>query len=145
MGPIAVAIPTRAAIVSAALAELGTQDPAKYWSVVMPEAGRRDYPEHWCGAFALWCWRQGGAAKGVEWTPGNGFGLAPVDITRNPQPGDIAYFVRHQHYAIVERLDGGTLYTIDGNQGTGRLVAQRIRSVDAVHAFYSVDRFLEAS
>lgn len=45
-----------------------------------------------------------------------------------PQPGDIAFFNRHgysagdtrtSHAAIVERVEGNTVYTIEGNRGGG--------------------------
>ena len=45
-----------------------------------------------------------------------------------PQPGDIAFFNRHgyspsdtrvSHVAIVEWVDGNTVYTIEGNRGGG--------------------------
>ena len=46
----------RAAVVAAAVSQLGNDDPAPYWSDVLP--GKDPTGMDWCGAFALWCFAQ---------------------------------------------------------------------------------------
>jgi hypothetical protein len=130
----------RQTIVEAALGEVGVQKPEKYWAAVMPGALRRDFPKHWCGAFALWCWRKAGCV--ATWKPGSGFGLLPKDVTKTPKRGDIAYFDQpFQHYAVVTEIDGRNVRTVDGNQ-SGSQVLCRTRRLKDVTAFYSCNRFI---
>jgi hypothetical protein len=131
-------IDIRSRIVDAARAEIGLQDPSKYWSGVLSSGP--PYPPHWCGGFALWALKQAGIAADVDWQIGKGF-CYNLPIVKTPKPGDIAYFSKLQHHAIVESIspDGTTLVTIDGNQQPGESVAVRVRPVASVTAFYSID------
>jgi hypothetical protein len=111
----------RARVVELAAAELGASDPAPYWTAVEVPS---PFPRHWCGGFALRCLRAAGltswkwiVGKGFIWYGENGKPLAlpRLPVVRHPKPGDVAYFKRGQHYAIVERVEGNTVHTIDGN------------------------------
>ncbi len=97
----------------------------------------------WCGAFALRCINRAlGTAH--KWAPGVGF-LSPLGlrIVSLPEPGDVAYFAAGQHHAIVERFEGGKLYTVDGNSFTAPRegVALRERANPTV-TYYSISRLL---
>ncbi len=111
----------RARVVAIALGELGPgglakeQDPDKYWRDVCPALVRHPGKISWCGGFALWCLRQAGLTSRM-WTPGQGFAYGYLRTVSLPEPGDIAYFGKpNHHYAIVRRVSGGRVYTVDGN------------------------------
>lgn len=125
----------RARILEAARGELGRTEARKYFDGVTAKNPGPSLPA-WCGVFALWSLHRAGLLKGVEWVYGKGF-LFRFATTRDPKPGDIAYFLRNQHHAIVERLDGANVVTIDGNH-LGE-VARVSRPLSTVAAFYSVE------
>ena len=105
----------------------------KYWREVLGPDWRGPHPPHWCGAFALWCLRQARLCdwiwevKGINGAEHFGF-LWQLELTPDPEPGDVAYYVKNQHHAIVEKVVPGmpgegddpgtraTVWTIDGNQ-----------------------------
>ena len=132
----------RQEIVDIAKAEIGQQDPQKYWEDVIP--GVSDFHGAWCGGFTLWALHQAGVAKGVNWTIGKGY-CYQLPITTDPQPGDIAYFDQpYQHHAIVVSNENGKLVTVDGNQ-PGNTVKLRERESDSPTAFYSIEPLLSAA
>lgn len=88
----------------------------------------------YCGGFALWVLHRAGLFPGLPWEPGRGF-CHRLPRTSNPQPGDIAYFDRLQHHAVVVGIDGDVVTTVDGNQPG---IAIRKRSRDEVTAFFSI-------
>jgi hypothetical protein len=99
----------------------------------------------WCGAFALRCLNRA-LGTGYVWKPSVGF-LYPLGlrIVSWPEPGDVAYFGAGQHHAIVEKFEGGRLYTVDGNSLTAPRegVALRERANTAV-TYYSIGKLLYA-
>lgn len=119
----------------------------EYWADVMPPGtAPHDYPKEWCGGFCLFCihraelglhvfWRGGFAAKYLRQ-------LAPGEL---PKPGDVAYFTRYQHHAIVEAVnaDAGTFDSIDGNQNPG-ILRHAGRKLAAAYCFYSIAPLIEA-
>lgn len=118
----------------------------EYWADVLPVGtALRDYPPEWCGGFCLFAlhraelgldvfWRGGFAAKHLRVRP----------VGELPEPGDVAYFTRNQHHAIVESVDATarTFDSIDGNQPA--ILRHAGRSLDVVHAFYSISPLIEA-
>jgi hypothetical protein len=135
----------RQAVVNAAMGELGQQDPAKYWSNVLPGSQPWDYPHDWCGGFTLWTLHQAGLAQSIEWKTGLGY-CYRLPMTMAPRPGDIAYFDKpYQHHAIVVSVNGDTLHTVDGNQ-PGQSVKARSRSIAETHPiFYSIEPLLNGT
>lgn len=125
----------RTRILEAARGELGKSDGRKYFDGVTAKNPGPTLPE-WCGVFALWALHQAGLLRGVEWIYGKGF-LFRLPTTRSPKPGDVAYFLRNQHHAIVERIEGPNVITIDGNH-YGE-VARVSRPISTVAAFYSIE------
>ena len=115
-------------VVEIAHAELenGDHTGLRYWVEVLPDyPDGATHPKHWCGAMALACLRW---AELCEWTWVVGAGFLYVDdsgrrtreprlpLVAVPEPGDIAYFHKAQHHAIVVEVVGGDVVTIDGNQ-----------------------------
>lgn len=137
----------REAIVTAAFSQLGNTDPSRYWLAVLdpPQAHPVDAkgrPLFWCGAGALWCLQQAGAARGVHWVPGRGF-IFMLKPTRSPKVGDIAYRDRpYQHHAVVVRFDGTTVDTIDFNAEGGTVVRHCNTPIDKWTSIYDVEPLL---
>jgi len=93
----------------------------------------------WCGIFALWALKEGGASVG-NWGMGTGIpGMRPV---QSPQPGDIGYIEDNQHHCLIVSVDGDTVYSIDGNtigdDTGGGEVNDRSRSRSAFAGFFTV-------
>lgn len=141
----------QARIARVAIEEEGKSDVAPYWLDVLepPQAHPVDahgHPLSWCGAFALWCLHQAGAAAGVHWIPGRGF-LWRLHPTTTPRVGDIAYRHTHQHHAVVVEVGDGWVTTVDGNSGTtagGRVKLHQRTLLDHWDAFYDVMPLLPA-
>lgn len=107
--------------------------------------GRR---EPWCANFVSWAFRQAGTPL-----PGNQRAIASVQRMEDemkaagkfmprgagtPQPGDVIFFAnrgnsdagRGRHVGIVDRVENGRVYTVEGNSGN----AVRARSYDLNNA-----------
>jgi hypothetical protein len=139
--------PLRARVVEVAAAELGPQNPDKYWREVQPAFVGKPHSVAWCGGFSLWCLRQAlPACADWTWKPAVGFVYRyKLPTVRPPEPGDVAYFEyvggsKLDHYAIVDRVEGQLLHTIDGNQGTAptELVARRVRPLLQATLLFSI-------
>jgi len=93
----------------------------------------------WCGIFTLWALKTGGANVGT-WAIGRG--IPDAKVTSNPGPGDIGYMEQNQHYCLIERVEGGTIYSIDGNtvgdDTGGGEVNDRARPRSAYQGFLTV-------
>jgi hypothetical protein len=129
----------RQRIVRAAEGELGPGDPPKYWRSC--KVAGPPFPKHWCGGFALWAIHQAEVALDVAWKIGLGFcEVQRLPRTTKPKPGDVAYKDKpFQHHAVVERADGDTVTTIDGNQPH---CARRQKKLSAWTCFYSIEPLL---
>lgn len=136
--PAEVPTSARDAVVRIARAELGPQHPDRYWAEVCPAFVGHPHDVAWCGGFALWCLRKAGLCD-WSWQIGKGF-LFRLTKTNAPEAGDIAYFEKGQHHAIVERCEAGQVWTIDGNSLTAPAegVTAKVRKFSDVTAFYSI-------
>ena len=129
----------RKRIISIAKGELGESAWHKYLEGVAADPGG---PIAWCGIFALWVLHQAGLGEDVLWKyDGRGF-LSRLPQTSDPQPGDLAYISAKQHHAIVEKVVGNDVYTLDGNS-RGRQVAANVRPRSTFAAFYSIQPLLD--
>lgn len=135
----------RARVVAIALAELGEQNPDKYWSVVCPAFIGHAHDKAWCGGFALWCLRQAGLCD-WDWINGKGF-LYRLPSVSLPEPGDVAYFAKGAHHAIVQSASSGLVYTIDGNSmlAPREGVTAKSRKIVDVTCFYSIRDLVSAA
>ncbi len=130
----------RLVVTDAVTDQIGQRDARPYWRSVLPASfPERQYPKDWCGAFALWALHQAELALDIDWVIGTGF-LNKLPITRDPQPGDIAYFDTNQHHAVVTDvgLIGDRVGLVNGN-GTGGAVSVSTSPKSAVKAFYSIE------
>jgi len=132
-------------------AELGRGDPDRYWAVVGPGFKGK----HWCGGLCLYVLRVAGLADGIEWEfdparkrYGFLFRLSRVSSPGNAKPGDIAYFSRLSHHAMVVRVEPGpepVIVTLDGNQPAPNRVREQRRRLSSVAAIHSIEPFLAAA
>lgn len=136
----------RARVVAIAQAELGDQDPDKYWRLVCPALMGHPHDVAWCGGFALWCLRTAGLCD-WSWKIGSGFlevkGLPKVSL---PEPGDIGYLAKGAHHFVVDHCQDGQVYSIDGNHFTAPRegVGTAVRRIVDVSAFYSIRNLVPA-
>lgn len=122
-------------------------DPADYWSVAAPSV--RLSPAElkatdWCGGFYLWALKVTGLAPDIDWRfDGTGLraGGGNFPPTRDPKPGDLAYFHRNQHHALVESVDGDDIHIINGNGG-GKGITRSTVSRSQVAGFFSIEPLL---
>lgn len=111
-------------IVAIAKKQVGNVGGEKFWKWY----GFRSHV-HWCACFVSWCADQGGYIKsgtlpkfslvsdGINWFRGKG---QWQKRSYKPASGDIIFFDwegdgKADHVGIVERCDGKTVYTIEGN------------------------------
>ncbi len=130
----------RAKVVEVAQSQLGERDPHKYYEDCAPMyMGTKPNDKSWCGVFALWCLRQVGLTDKM-WVDGKGFASGYLPITNSPEPGDIAYFARNSHYAIVKGVTNGRVYLINGNAmlAPKEGVVANDRAFTEVTVFYSI-------
>lgn len=148
----------RARVVAIALNEVGERDPYKYWREVLPvhftefQVRQIADSEEWCGGFALWCLRQAGLARDIDWELGQGFCFR-LPRTTSPEPGDVAYFDRNQHHAIVaERLFPSDVLLVNGNAGSrdldgdgtiGETVNTGQRPLSDAAAYFSIQGLID--
>ena len=121
------------AIVEVALTQLGNEGGQPYWSWYGFD-GRVE----WCACFVSWCANEcgyidagvipkfAGCVWGVEWFRDRGLWQ---DNSYEPRPGDIIFFDwdnkgssgpqdgESDHVGIVEKVENGTVYTVEGNSG----------------------------
>ena len=126
------------AIVEIAKTQLGNVGGQPYWSWY----GFHSHVQ-WCACFVSWCADQCGyidagiipkhaaCQSGADWFKSHGQ-WKPRDYI--PSPGDIIYFDWNsdghtEHIGIVERVENGTVYTIEGN--ASNRCAERQYSVGA--------------
>jgi hypothetical protein len=131
----------RKKVVNAALAERKAPNPTKYWNDVLVDPSSK--PKEWCGGFALWAIHQAKLGLDVSWKIGTGF-LGHLRLLKGgelPKPGDIAYFAKNQHQAIVKEVNGNTVTLINGN-AEGGSISVSSKPLSAVTAFYSLSPLL---
>jgi hypothetical protein len=91
----------------------------------------------WCGIFSVWAHKKAGKDIGT-WQMGRGVSaFNTISETTSPQPGDIGYINKHQHHCIVMKLDGDTIYSIDGNSGLYGEVTENKRSFKDFAGFFT--------
>ena len=118
-------------IVTVALSQLGNVGGQPYWSWYGFES-RVD----WCACFVSWCANECGyldagvipkfasCSIGIQWFQERGLWQ---DRDYEPRPGDLIFFDWYDedegqdgaadHVGIVEKVDGGIVYTVEGNSG----------------------------
>lgn len=142
----------RAELISRFRQELGAGDPDRYWALVGPSFKGK----HWCGALCLYILRTSGLAPGVMWESdaaakryGFCFRLRQISPS-HAKPGDIAYFHRFQHHAMVVGIEDPRgavpiLATLDGNQRPPNRVREKRQRLSSVAAVYSIEPLLRSA
>jgi hypothetical protein len=134
----------RIRVIKAALGEIGSSNAAKYWASSLP--GTNMAGQSWCGAFALWSLHQAGLATDWLWEPGLGFLMAThhnLPRTSDPQPGDIAYFDKYQHEAVIYNTTPTTVLLVNGNGTAGKVSISEVPK-SSVTAFFSIEPLIAA-
>lgn len=136
----------RTRVVAVARAESGKAELAKYFADAAPMYVNAADPPNWCGIFALWCLHQAGLLRGKQWKVALGFlETSPaLPRTTNPKPGDIAYYTKFQHEAVVLAVDGDMVDLANGN-GSGGVVSIGRRSLSDAAAYYSIAGAIDAA
>ena len=114
-------------IVTVALSQVGNTGSAPYWSWY--GFGSR---VEWCACFVSWCANECGyieagvipkfaacASQGVPWFQERGLWQLG---SYEPRSGDIIFFdwdgdMSADHVGIVEKVENGRVYTVEGNSG----------------------------
>lgn len=133
----------RKRVVEYAISQELESDPEPYWISAL--GGKRSkYPPHWCGAFALASLHAAGLAADRLWVIGKGLEatLPRLTKTTDPQPGDIAYFTKGEHMAVVIGHAEGEVSLVNGN-GVGKRVIIDVRPLSSAKAFYSIRPYIE--
>lgn len=149
---------TRESIVSMAKAELGkvrakendgtgkrvgSERLLEYFHIAAPDVWPDSIIEtagaqipSWCGIFSVWAHKKAGKDIG-NWQIGKGVSaFGTLSPTQNPQPGDIGYIDQpYQHHCIVERIEGDTIFSIDGNSGAASEVKENQKPRSAYSGF----------
>jgi hypothetical protein len=92
----------------------------------------------WCGIFAVWAHKKAGKNVG-NWHMGKGVSaFHTLTQTTSPQPGDIGYIHQpFQHHCIVVRVEGDTVYSIDGNSGLFSEVKENVKPISNYTGFFT--------
>lgn len=138
----------RMAIVETALNEVGESDASKYGAAPGVD---------WCGIFDLWVYHQNGILTQVDWAYAEdinhdgktdfGFLMVPpnaLPMTNSPEPGDVAYFNRNRHHALVSDVRDDEVDLVNGNGKGGKVTTSTVKK-SAVTAFFSVAPYLRNS
>lgn len=99
----------------------------------------------WCMAFIYWCFKQTGLPSNILKTGGvlRQYNERHQNVVSSPQPGDVFIMDFGKglgHTGFVERVDGQTIYTIEGNTNDtgsreGYEVCRRTRQMSKIKGF----------
>ena len=97
----------------------------------------------WCGIFAIYCYRMAGINVS-PWSVGGGLRTKGPDAefraTTTPQKGDIGLIQDQVHHLIIEKVENGHVYSIDGNvdlAGLPSVISYKTRKIGEIHSFYA--------
>jgi hypothetical protein len=100
----------------------------------------------WCGVFALWALRRLGLTSMMWQTGPKAYGFifpCKLPVTYDPKPGDIAYFTRNQHHAIVLAVQGEYVSLCNGN-GVNGCVSIGVTPRKSVASFFSIQPLINS-
>lgn len=93
--------------------------------------GTRDAMPSWCGIFVFWALNKSGVPM-PKWQLGER--MIKPEAARlpgdGPLPGDIAYRNAFSHFAIVEKVNGNTVSTVNGNTAGEDNLGGQVQSKD---------------
>ena len=136
------ALDARARLLGWGLAQLGDQEPDRYYKVAAPQfLGSKPNQFSWCGVFCLAGLLENYIAPADwQWETGLGFVHRLTMHARPQAPGDIVVFPGKWHHAIVRSWGETRLCTIDGNvlRAPREGVAECERRISDAYGFYSI-------
>lgn len=148
IAPTPTPLPFRERVVAEARAHVGAWSEADVdalWREVgVPEFVGHWHDKSWCGGYALRCLRRTLPVCATwTWRIGLGFlevkGLPKVSL---PEVGDIAYFAKNQHHAIVVGVGNGRVRLVNGNGMTAPVegITENERPIADATTYYSIGR-----
>jgi hypothetical protein len=114
---------------------------SEYWKDTLIDY-KGSYPSNWCGVFILWVLHRAKIALDIKWIIEKGF-LYRLPTTKNPKPGDVAYFNKNQHQALVHSVIGNKVNLINGNGLYGKITLSSNVNMSDVTAFYDIEPFIQ--
>lgn len=139
----------RKKVVDNAQSKMGVTDPEEFWADVLTVPDR---PRDWCAAFALWAMHKAGLVLDKKFKITLGFLLTQpyvLPVTTTPEIGDVAYFNKNQHHAIVSKVyPDGSVDLINGNgkdpvTGQTGIVAPSHKKKGEVDYFFSIKPYID--
>lgn len=128
----------RARVAKVALSEVGTPNGLKYIAAEAPSAASST---PYCGLFVLWvAHRALPRSRAVKWVMDSGIS-GKLQTTNSPEIGDIAYFDRNQHHAVIVGITPDKFQLVNGN-GTGGGVTLTETPRTNVRAVFSIQPWL---
>jgi hypothetical protein len=95
--------------------------------------GKRDALPSWCGIFTFWALNKGGVPM-PKWELGRNVikpeAMNPAGGGYSPQPGDIAWRTAYSHFALVERVSGDTVRSINGNTAGDDNMGGQVQTIE---------------
>jgi hypothetical protein len=95
------------------------------------KTGSRDAMPSWCGIFAFWALNKSGVPM-PKWKLGER--MIKPEAARlpcaQPLPGDIAYRNGYSHFAIVDKVNGSTVTTVNGNTAGEDNLGGQVQTID---------------
>jgi hypothetical protein len=138
-------IEMRMRLVDLVRAEEGNGEEPDYWLEAYGSVPKKG-AYAWCGVFALWALRRLGLTAMMWQTGPKAYGFiypCKLPVTRDPKPGDIAYFTRNQHHAIVLAVDAENVTLCNGNGAMGR-VSIGVTPRKSVASFFSIQPLINS-
>jgi len=111
----------------------------KTWTPMIRKAtsGWKAGPYSWCGIWAVAVLRNAGV-KDIVWGTGGIEGRKAIAGNKGVRPGDVAIWAGGlNHHNIVEKIEGQTVYTLDGNQDCSGIF-RRSRPLSQMAGYYNV-------
>jgi len=94
-------------------------------------------PWSWCAIFAVAAVRKAGITD-LHWGTGKMVGRKAIAGHKGAKPGDIAFWTGGlNHHDIIEKIDGKTVYTIDGNQECSGIMRKK-RQLSNMAGYYKI-------
>ncbi len=96
-------------------------------------------PWSWCAIYAVAAVRKAGITD-LHWGTGKMVGRKPIAGHNGAKPGDIAFWTGGlNHHDIIEKIDGKTVYTIDGNQECSGIMRKKRQLSNMAGYYKTVD------
>ena len=94
-------------------------------------------PWSWCAIYAVAAVRKAGITD-LHWGTGKLVGRKAIGGHKGAKPGDIAFWTGGlNHHDIIEKIDGKTVYTIDGNQECSGIMRKK-RDLSKMAGYYKI-------